>query len=458
MGSTGSTTFRPGARMHGMQQGEARRAADQPWRPSSVNATSTPMGWEYDRDQRMREGDPSRPGSGQPSVFDFVRGALFDAHQPFIEAARVLEWDVMKTVAVLRTWTGFFLTGQAAEAMSSIGHYISACEKEAERCEKGYAKARKAAARMWASKATKNGGGEAHRFTKVPVGWNETLAPVGPHPVGELGATSDLAKVVEHELKAWTTLWKATFTPQETLLPWPVMERLMPFLEEEIRATCNSYKWRTGLGMDTIHPRHLGMCTDSVLHLWSYLFYCCECLGEWPSQLEFFAFYLQAKPLGGFRTIALLAGPYRIWAKARMVIVRKWAVTVPRSYFAAGTGKSTEDAVGRLLATVEAQDDDWEESACAIMDIDKCYEHVDHGMLIVAAIRHRFPLPILRLCLRMYRAARTLVWDTTYGKWVHATRSLVPGCSVAVYLLQVLMITPWTPSSRRTGARPAISA
>ena len=49
------------------------------------------------------------------------------------------------------------------------------------------------------------------------------------------------------------------------------------------------------------------------------------------------------------------------------------------------------------------------------MDIDKCYEHVDHGTLIVAAIRHNFPLSMLRLCLKMCRAARTLVWDTTYG-------------------------------------------
>ena len=68
----------------------------------------------------------------------------------------------------------------------------------------------------------------------------------------------------------------------------------------------------------------------------------------------------QVKPLGGFRTIALLAMPYRIWAKARMQIVREWAMAIPRAYFATGAGKSTEDAVGRLLISVEAQDDDWQ--------------------------------------------------------------------------------------------------
>ena len=51
------------------------------------------------------------------------------------------------------------------------------------------------------------------------------------------------------------------------------------------------------------------MCSDEVLRQWCYFFHCCECLGTWASQLEFFAFYLQAKPQGGFRTIALLADP-----------------------------------------------------------------------------------------------------------------------------------------------------
>ena len=125
-----------------------------------------------------------------------------------------------------------------------------------------------------------------------------------------------------------------------------------------------------------------------------------------------------------------------------MRIVRGWAKTVTRIYFAAGAGRSTEDAIGRLLTTLEAQDDDWEESVCVIMDIGKCYEHVDHGMLVVAAIRHHVPLPFLRLCLGMYRAARTLVWDKVYGAGVYATRTLVPGCSIAAHLLQSLTTTP----------------
>ena len=100
----------------------------------------------------------------------------------------------MQTVAVLGRWSGSFLAGQAAEAMSQIGWYISACEREAETCEKTFAKEWTAAARKWAQQATKDGGGDAHKFTKLPAGLTETLAPVGPHPGGSLGSTSDPAE------------------------------------------------------------------------------------------------------------------------------------------------------------------------------------------------------------------------------------------------------------------------
>ena len=133
---------------------------------------------------------------------------------------------------------------------------------------------------------------------------------------------------------------------------------------------------------------------------------------------------------------------------------------MPRKYFTAGVGKSTEDAIGRLLLTTEGTGDD-EEAVCIIADIDKCCEHVDHHQLVKAAIRHNFPLGILRLCLCMYRAARTISWNGVFAvaagggpppagenqsintlDFVFASRTLVPGCSIALWLLQLVMLTP----------------
>ena len=176
--------------------------------------------------------------------------------------------------------------------------------------------------------------------------------------------------------------------------------------------------------------------------MWGYFFHICEAAGKWPRAILYFAFYLQPKVQGGFRTIGLLPEIYRIWGKLKMAMVRAWAATVPRNYFAAGEGKSTEQAVGKMLLTTEGMEAREQEAVTVVMDIDKCYEHVGHRRLFRAAISFRFPLAIARLAIRMYRAARTLQWEGAFASWVYAGRSLVPGCSIAVYLLQLVMLEP----------------
>lgn len=105
---------------------------------------------------------------------------------------------------------------------------------------------------------------------------------------------------------------------------------------------------------------------------------------------------------------------------------------MPRPYFAAGVGKSTEDAIGRLLMTAEAADNQRQEVACIVVDVDKCYENVDHDKLRAAAIKHGFPLAIVRLCLDIYRASSRLCWEGVTSMAMHANRTLVPRCSVAL--------------------------
>ena len=137
--------------------------------------------------------------------------------------------------------------------------------------------------------------------------------------------------------------------------------------------------------------------------------------------------FLLAKPSGGFRTIGLLPDMYRIWAEIRMSLVRDWHVRAPRDYFAAGPGKSTEDAAGRVLMAAEQMDSS-QEAACFILDIDKCYENVSHSRIQPAAIRHGFPLTVARACIAMYRSQRTVAWDGVYGSMVKTGQTLAAGC------------------------------
>ena len=157
-----------------------------------------------------------------------------------------------------------------------------------------------------------------------------------------------------------------------------MVKRLQPLLAEETRAVSRTFRWWTGLGPDQLHPRHLSLVSDAGLEALGFFFYLAEAHGAWPKAMAYIVFFLLAKPAGGFRTIGLRTAFYRVGATLRMAIVREWAASVPRAYFAAGTGKSTEDAVCRLMMRAEAADLAEEAVAVLVADVDKCYENVDH--------------------------------------------------------------------------------
>ena len=166
------------------------------------------------------------------------------------------------------------------------------------------------------------GGGAAHAYMKCPKGWQAAVVPGGDHPGKGAGKASTPQAIVNDELEGWTPLWKASSEPAASLPPWPIVQRLVPMLEAELRRTCNSYKWRTGLSLDQLHPRHAGLCSDTCLYTWGYFFFCCEVSGLWADPMEFFSFFLMLEATGRFRTIGLMSDVYRMWAKIRMPLVR----------------------------------------------------------------------------------------------------------------------------------------
>ena len=82
--------------------------------------------------------------------------------------------------------------------------------------------------------------------------------PDGRHPVGgSQGSSAATQRVVDEEILKWQKPWGATECPPGDLPPWPLVERLVPCLEAEIREVAGSYAWKTGLGLDQLHPKHL---------------------------------------------------------------------------------------------------------------------------------------------------------------------------------------------------------
>ena len=267
-----------------------------------------------------------------------IAGKLAEADKTFAETAKICFSHIPFEKRPFVSWWQTLLSyGLSTQVQAEAVALAKLMEQRADFIEKEAAKERAKLFREWAKRATQKGGGAAHAFSRIPAGWRETLVPGGVHPTGgPEGSSATTQRVVDVEICKWQVAWVAADTPPEDLPPWPIVERLLPSFEQEIRDVGRSYSWRTGLGLDQLHPKHLSLASNQCLHVLGYFFYCCEVCGTWAEAMEFFSFFLLAKPTGGFRTIGLLTGLYRVWAKLKMPLVRAWAAGVPRAYFTAG--------------------------------------------------------------------------------------------------------------------------
>eukprot|EP00959_Pyramimonas_sp_CCMP1952_P057595 1202280-Pyramimonas_sp.AAC.1 len=79
----------------------------------------------------------------------------------------------------------------------------------------------------------------------------------------------------------------------------------------------------------------------------------------------------------------------------------------------------------------------------AMIDISKCFDRLKWAKIIEAAKHFQFPLSILRSVLAMYAAPRRIRWGTTYSYAARVTQGALPGRSVAMHLLQLIMVLPF---------------
>ena len=209
-------------------------------------------------------------------------------------------------------WLIYFGCGTQMEA--EVEELAERCRKGADAKEEEAASSRRKGFRDWARQASMAGGGAAHAFCKIPREWKAALVPGGTHPGGRVGQSSNPQEVVTAELSKWANgPWKANQEDPTPLPPWPVMARLQPILGEE-RDAAKTYSWRTGLGLEQLHPKHLTLLSDRCLFVLAFFLYSAEVAGTWAESMSYFSFFLLHKPTGGFRTIGLLSTFYRIWA------------------------------------------------------------------------------------------------------------------------------------------------
>eukprot|EP00959_Pyramimonas_sp_CCMP1952_P351020 7353669-Pyramimonas_sp.AAC.1 len=119
-----------------------------------------------------------------------------------------------------------------------------------------YSQRRKEEWQQWSEDAFKNGGRDAHRFTRLRA--LQQVLQASDH--------STPAQLADHELEKWQQIWSLHGAGE---LPRPadadVWEHLPELAGAQIRATIRSFARRTGRGQMRILPRHFWFVRDEGL-------------------------------------------------------------------------------------------------------------------------------------------------------------------------------------------------
>ena len=184
------------------------------------------------------------------------------------------------------------------------------------------------------------------------------------------------------------------------------------------------------------------MSSDGLDILASILNYA-EAIGQFPKQIGNLMVVLLAKTDGGTRPIGLFHSIARVWAKARKALVAEWEASLPfscLSCFSASSGRSPVDAVFRQALRAELATAGQQHYAAILWDLSKCYENVSHSLLWRTGVDFGYPLALLRMSIRSYRAPRLLSVDSLVSQPMRASRSIVAGSAFATFELKLYML------------------
>ena len=252
---------------------------------------------------------------------------------------------------------------ELAAAAHDIGRELARCfEKERCRSFDG-----------WAKKATADGAGLAHKWTRGPTGASPGLLTDG--------VAANIQDAAHQFCREWLTkIWNVGDPAPEHNWAEICEHQLREPSVEALRKASRSFKQRTALGSDAFHPRWFAMLSDDALEFLGRLFVYMERVGQQPQQLVAIIVFL-AKKEGGVRPIALLGGFLRVWTKVRREQMQQWETAHDLPCFHNATGRTAERAVWDQAVYQEWGTKVGMLTTSSQLDMTKAYERVGHGTL-----------------------------------------------------------------------------
>ncbi len=287
--------------------------------------------------------------------------------------------------------------------------------------------------RKWIQEDFAAGARRAHAYTRLPMEATPTAVKtqggaLSSKPEALLGGQRD--KFRAH--------WKPAAGAYQ--YKWPTRDELHMLTPDHLRETARSFPWKTACTYDGFHPRQIADLPDEALAALAILLQAVEVSGQWPPQVSLVMTPLLPKPKGGFRPIGLMAGIYRVWAKARRAAADEWEAAHQRAYLSSSRGNGSIETMWRMATRQEAGVSEGEQAGIVADDLAAFFETIDREALMREAVAMGYPLPILRAALGAYSAARMLTLQGRVCRELYPTVGVVAGCSLAMSLTKLFYV------------------
>jgi len=281
---------------------------------------------------------------------------------------------------------------------------------------------------QWAAAATAGPAAQAHRFARVPKGWQPTTTSRAGR------VTSNPDDLLHNECSRLRGLWNCSDEPP------PCDERILPHLgrpqPEKVRKAAASFARGSAVAGDGFHLKHYSWLPDTALLIVIEFFLLAEQRGIFPRQLRILQIFLAEKPQGGLRSLGLFTSLYRLWARVRRGEARCWEIKNQKAYMIFGPGGSAVEAVWRQAARAEQARATGLSSASLLWDLREYYESIDRKDLAERGKRAEFPEAITRASSQMYAASRVVSFNGSFSFVGFALQGVVAGCTFATTHIQ----------------------
>ena len=253
-------------------------------------------------------------------------------------------------------------------------------------------------------------------------------------------------------MKSWASIWRAQDKEMQGAdRPWEVPSvedaRELPQLAVDgpvgFAAVVGSFKPKTGIGVDAVHPSVWSSISGKGKQLFTDLLHDVELTLTWPAQIRTLIYFLVPKTPTGERPIGLMPSIVRVWERMRKPVMDQWLVSQSRSYDWACKGRSAELAAWQHLVLQEGHGDELGTGrATALLDMTKCFEQVRLWHVWRWGCHWDFPRGLLRVILLVFSFQRRVGLGGATSEPTQTYAAIIAGSVFSCAILHMLFIWP----------------